>query len=432
MDNKYFEVSPRIVQADTVSEITIRPLFDHVRLDADTEYTVTIYPAEERAGRGAAPESVFKLKPVGGELHVRQLFAGEQEHTLYVERAAGAEKFRIGDFRIYSLEADLFARRPYKGDLHIHSNQSDGRESPAYVAAACRRIGLDFMAVTDHHKYEPSLEAQRAFADVPVDLAIFPGEEVHHREPFNPVHIINFGGRFSVNALQAEKATYLAEVAAIEATLSDPALNPSRRTNYAQCLWTYQKIRESGGLGIFCHPYWVEGHRYNVSEPLIARHFADQPFDAYEVIGGFHRYETGSNVLQVARYHDERARGRQLPIVGVSDAHGCETGELFGWYYTIVFAASTELPVLISGVKELFSVAVEVLPGAPAHVHGPHRLVAYALFLMREVFPAHDALCHEEGSLMLAHAAGDPQAASSLARRQGSTRALYDRYWARR
>ena len=40
----------------------------------------------------------------------------------------------------------------------------------------------------------------------------------------------------------------------------------------------FADIRDAGGLSIFCHPYWVEGTRYNVAEALIARHFADQPF----------------------------------------------------------------------------------------------------------------------------------------------------------
>jgi len=35
-----------------------------------------------------------------------------------------------------------------------------------------------------------------------------------------------------------------------------------------------------------------------------------QPFDAFELIGGFHPYELDSNTLQVARYHEERAQGR--------------------------------------------------------------------------------------------------------------------------
>ncbi|MEG2076134.1 MAG: hypothetical protein RRY34_06490, partial [Victivallaceae bacterium] len=69
-------------------------------------------------------------------------------------------------------------------------------EAPIYVAARYREAGFDFMAVTDHHRYAPSLEAINFWQNKPIELKLFPGEEVH--APGNPVHIINFGSKFSV------------------------------------------------------------------------------------------------------------------------------------------------------------------------------------------------------------------------------------------
>ena len=69
------------------------------------------------------------------------------------------------------------------------------------------------------------------------------------------------------------------------------------------------------------------------------------------------------------------------------------------------------------------------LPGETARAFGPFRLVRYAQFLMREVFPAHDDLCREEGRLMLEHAAGDMQAAPALSGLKGRATSLYDRWW---
>ena len=235
---------------------------------------------------------------------------------------------------MYSLAADLYARRPLKGDFHLHSNRSDGREDPAEVAACSRAIGLDFMAVTDHRRYAPSIEAIDAFAGVETDLAMVPGEEVH--PPDNPVHMIHFGGRFSINDLFAGDA-YRAEVAAIEQSLGELPAGVSRY-QYASCVWVFEKIRQAGGLGVFCHPYWFTQNRYTPSGAITSALLANQPFDAFELIGGFHRFEVDSNTLQVARYHHEQAQGRRVPIVGASDAHGCHSGKLFGWYYTILFA----------------------------------------------------------------------------------------------
>jgi hypothetical protein len=424
-DAVHFDVFPKVVAADSEAEITIRPEHDAGFFRADRVYEVTYFPCEEIARRSGWPA---KNKPparlTAGALMVRQFFEAEQEHLLLVEEVAGDKRVRVGEFRVYSVASDLFARRPFKGDFHIHSNRSDGRESPAYVAGACRRIGMDLMAVTDHGRYAPSIEAQAAYSGVDIDLAIYPGEEVH--PPDNPAHMINFGGRFSVNDLFLKKDEYSAAVAAVEKKLGALPEGVDRR-QYASCLWTFDRIREGGGLAIFCHPYWFYEHRYTPSAALTAQLLEAQPYDAFELIGGYHKWEAESNALQVARYHEERSQGRKVPIVGSSDAHGCERGELFGWYYTIVFAASAGLPDIIEGVKGLYSVAVEALPGETPRAHGPFRLVKYAMFLMREVFPRHDALCVEEGRLMLAHANGEPEAAEALAGMRGRTKRLYER-----
>jgi hypothetical protein len=193
--------------------------------------------------------------------------------------------------------------------------------------------------------------------------------------------------------------------------------------------WAFDKVREAGGLAVFCHPYWAFGAHYSLAEAYIDYIFATQPFDALELIGGFMLHETESNLLQVARYHEERARGRVLPIVGASDSHGCERGDLFGWYYTIVFSSSSELSELLATIKDGYSVAVDALPGADARVHGPFRLVKYAHYLLREIFPFHDELCVDEGRSMRQYLSGDPDAGEALARTTGRVARLYDGLW---
>jgi hypothetical protein len=279
----------------------------------------------------------------------------------------------------------------------------------------CRKIGLDFMALTDHGKYVPSLEAQQAFREVPVDLKIYPGEEVH--PPGNPIHIVNFGGRFSVNELFRGEA-YAPEVQALQAELGTPAgANPYW---VASAAWCFNKIREAGGLGIFCHPYWFANQMVRIPESLTSAMFEMQPYDALELIGGYFKHEAWSNNWQVARYYEETAKGKRIPIVGVSDAHGCHK-DLFGWYYTIVLARSSELEELVMSIKEGYSVAVEWMAGEVARVYGPFRLVKYAHFLLEEVFPGLDALCWEEGELMIACLNGEVDALERLGQRQGRT-----------
>lgn len=424
---KYFEVLPKLVRAGRQSTVSIRSLFGDLK--DGMEYEIKCIPVE------GGSIHVARARAYRSTIRLSLPFAGEGEYSLVVQEpasssTAGAGSERTLVFSVYALEDDLWERRPFKGDLHMHSRYSDGRESPAYVAGACRLIGLDFMAVTDHGMYRPSLEAQAAFAGVRHDLRIFAGEEVH--PPDNPVHIINFGGSFSLNELfRNEPDQYRSEVARLMQDLGELPAGVDRY-QYASCLWCFERIRQAGGLGIFCHPYWTWNNRYYVDAALTEKLLHDVPFDALELISGYHLDEVESNMLQVARYNELRAEGRRIPIVGVSDAHGCETGSLFGWYYTIVFSPDLELTSLVASIKDLYSVAVEALPGdepvdQQARVYGPYRLVKYARFLLREVLPLHDELCAEEGRYMLRYVAGDSEAAAKLAACEGQTRRLWER-----
>jgi len=425
-ENRYYDISPRIVRAGQEAEIAIRPLFGHCSFTPESRYSLSLLPLESLAGQtGWQEPQALPFSLAEGVLRFRHHFDSEQEYAILLHRTNRGETRLEAEFRLYALAEDLYSRRPYKGDTHLHTYYSDGWEAPAYVAAACRKIGMDFAAITDHHQYAPSLEAIRTYETVPVDLRMYPGEEVH--PPDNPVHIVNFGGSFSINELFKSDA-YRNEVKAIEQRLTDLPAQVNRYA-LASCIWCFENIRVGNGLGIFCHPYWISNHRYDVPLYLTNLLFERQPFDALELIGGYFRPEIDSNTLQVARYQEERALGRRIPIVGASDSHGCERGELFGWYYTVVFAPSANLPDLIGSIKDLFSVAVEALPGEVGRAYGPFRLVKYTLFLMAEVFPQHDELCAEEGSWMLAYAAGDPQAAERLRLLQGQVRRFYDHLW---
>lgn len=254
-----------IVPANRVSEIVIRPRFDHARFEPGKEYGIQHMLMEDSLRHANVPQqSTCTTKPrQDGNLHFRSFFEGEQEHVIRIVHPAPENKApAVTTLRLYSLLPDLFARRPFKGDVHMHSCRSDGRECPAYLVAACRRIGLDFTAVTDHHKYEPSLEAMAAYKGVKLDLRLLPGEEVHL--PRHPVHMINYGGSFSVNAASKESA-YEKEVAAIRERIAERLPRGVDPYVAAGCLWGFRKIREAGGLAIYCHPHWIWGASYNVA-----------------------------------------------------------------------------------------------------------------------------------------------------------------------
>ncbi len=417
---RFHRVSPTVLKVGATCTVRIEPLFEHVTPPDGASLTAVV------AERDTRRRHALDVSRNGRALELTFTPATEQEYAVILTTTRDGETVRREEFALYALEADLHGLRPWKGDFHIHSNRSDGREAPAYVAAACRRIGLDFMALTDHRKYGPSLEARDAFARVATDLRIFPGEEVH--PPDNPVHMVNFGGGASINAMFADPAFCESGIGAVDARL-DVDLPADEKRVFASCVWVFDRIREAGGIGVLCHPYWITGDGYNISEPLQAAFYARRPFDALEIIGGYYRHQLESNALAVARWQEERSKGRAMPVVGVSDAHGCERGELFGWYYSVVFAPSAGFADLRRAILDERSVAVEAVEGEFPRLHGPFRLVKLAYFLLREIFPFHDELCAEEGRSMHEFLAGEADAASRLAALQGRVPALYDRLW---
>lgn len=429
-ENRYFDVYPKIVPANSSVLITIRDRYGQSFLRDDKEYEMKYFPLERFSQTGEYKYQEAKiLKPHNGTLKIQQFFTGEQEHIIEICEKGNEKHAHRWQFRIYSLEPDLFCRKPYKGDMHMHTHYSDGYESPAFVTASCRKIGLDFMAITDHRQFYPSIESQEAFKDLDLDMLILRGEEVH--PPFNPVHMINFGGNFSINELiKNNEKDYYSEVEKIKEKISE-VKDEDARFQCASCIWTFERIRQGGGLGIFCHPYWQVREGYYISDTVISYLLKNKPFDAMEIISGYYRHEEDSNTLQVARYHEERAKGNNIPVVGVSDSHGCVNRDLFGWYYTIVFSPELKQEIIIKSIKELYSVAVEAIPGESPRAYGDFRLVKYALYLMREIFPDHDEICFDEGKLMLRYLEGNSNTADLIEKQKGRVPSLYDKLWAK-
>jgi hypothetical protein len=430
-ENRFFDVLPRLVPANQTSVVEIVPIQENSKFKENCTYELTYAPMISLPQKGGwAPGKKITIVPENGRLRITALFEGEQEHALVLESTCDGKKRTVGQFHVYSLTEDLYRLRPYKGDFHLHSHYSDGVESPAYVAGACRRAGLHFMALTDHRYYASSINARDAFAGLAVDLRIYPGEEVH--APDNPVHIVSFGANAGITELyRNDETAYRKEVAALVESLPQTPAGVNR-FRYAASRWVVDRIHERKGMAMFCHPYWVTSNRHNLDESLLDHIFETRIFDAFELISGDSRESilmTDINALQVARYQEERAKGRHIPVCGISDAHGVERSDGFGRYFTVCFSSSPDLLDLIAAIKDLRSVAVECPGGELQRSYGPFRLVRYTHFLMREVFPQHDELCYDEGRLMIQHASGDSSAAAKIALLHGQTAAFYERCW---
>lgn len=195
---------------------------------------------------------------------------------------------------------------------------------------------------------------------------------------------------------------------------------------YACCYWVFEQIRKAEGLGIFAHPYWVNDV-YHVPERVLSYIFEQQPFDAFEVLGGESYYE--QNGFQTLRYYDLRAKGMDFPIVGSTDSHSSVNNANAHVASTMVFARGNERASLIEAVKSKYSVAIDGV-SAEYRLVGDFRLARYACFLLEEFFPLHDELCFEEGRAMKDYACGEEGARDILTVLCGRMKRQREKYFA--
>lgn len=424
-----YDIYPLVVVKDKPAEIHIVPTGGRREFEPGKEYTVG-YVAIECGDPDAFPAtSDFKYEKVtckeDGSFLLKHTFDKEQEYHICFD---DSDDKRVRRFSIYCVDTDLDGRYPFVGDLHMHTTRSDGREDPAVVCANYRRYGYDFTVVSDHQRYYPSLEAIEAYKDVKIDMNIVPGEEVHMPPVYgmrNAVHIVNFGGEYSINALtqgehwedKGTAAEYRSlngkcpdvmsydEYQAKMQALADKTEVPDNvdALPYAVCCWIFDEIKKANGLGIFAHPTWKRDS-YHVPEAFSRYMIDTKPFDAFEVLGGENYFE--QNGFQTIMYYDALARGIKLPIVGSTDSHSSYyTNRNAFICETIVFSPENERTALIQSIKDFYSTAVDTI-STEYRIVGENRLVRYSRFLLDNFFPIHDEYCYEEGRLMKQYITG--------------------------
>src|SRR5581483_8667946 len=205
----------------------------------------------------------------------------------------------------------------YKGDLHAHTNHSDGHWSLQELAESARTYGLDFIALTDHNTITGLPEIAEASGD---DLLIIPGMEV---TTFNG-HAVSLGTDRWIDWRAGHN----------ERTMNTIA----------------EQVRTAGGVFVVVHPdaphdpvctgcRWV----YPNFDPNLA--------NAVQVWGGSywnHPDEHNSGCLQF--WKDWLNLGYRLTAVGGTDTHGPDGwGENSGWTY--VWAEELSVQAILAGIR---------------------------------------------------------------------------------
>jgi len=432
----YYDIFPKVVAAGKPTQITIRPLGRQSAFPA--EVPLKVFPLQERIYNlddTPRQRGDYLLTPCeDGCLRFTHAFCGEQEHYVQIDTIYRGEpkKMRLS---VYSVEGDLVGKIPLMGDMHLHTSHDGGRQAPPFVAATLRQRGYDFIAITDHEDFMGSLECIDAYRDVPVEMNLMTGEEVHL--PDCHLHCIHVGGRYSINAMVKDNLEKMKRDA-LPATMENhpdtwmktedgdfPGTMDSEEfhrviNEYAETLdipeglpkyvyagfcWECEQIRKAGGMVIFPHPYWIQKDgAYHADERLTRHMFETKPFDAFEVLGGELYLE--QNGHQAVHYYEAKAKGLNIPIVGSSDSHSCVNNRSAFIAETICFAEENTPAGVMNAVRAGRSVALDTI-SAEFRLVGDFRLVKYACFLMNEYFPLHQESCYEQGRAMKEYYCGD-------------------------
>lgn len=412
-----YSISPAIVPSGKSTTVTIKGHGQYHRFFDDVEYIVRVIPKEEKDYSIDDDLNIFaiefntvKAKVQDGVLSFDYIFRGEQEwaisvmaknkdhdpHTDWMHPLFSGkwsmqffDDFKL-DFRVYSLEEDLYGCKAYKGDPHIHTEFSDGYDSPEQFCSHYRGFGYDFVAVTDHYEYPASLRAIDKMSELQTNFTVFPGEEVHVKQS-GRFHMVNFNGKSSVNTkIRYDYDQVKAEVKELAKKFDE--FDESEAMELAWTQWITEEIRKTGGISIYPHPYWTVKDIYNHSTHTSKEIFKHRLFDVFEIVGGFPSPAPENN-LQATLYYELRGEGYRFPVVGASDAHiGTDHGQSScAINSTCVFAKSPEdIPDAILASK---STAVSHYPNEPEKVYGEFRLVRYTHFLLENYFPMHTELC---------------------------------------
>jgi len=227
------------------------------------------------------------------------------------ELSAGTYEIMIGAYKIpsengldvtYEIEYQPKVARWLSGDLHMHSTASDGQYDTYVLAKKAKKVGLDFIAITDHNNfsenfYLPNIE----------QLTIIMGVEWTHY--MGHMNIMGLPAPFESFVLNTEEdmANFISDVHSKGAIVT--ANHP--KDNGCPYLWS------------------------------------SDDYDLFEIWNGPMR---PSNMRAIQMWHELLMEGKRVPIVGGSDYHRSLHPVFLGHPTTRVFAKSNSQEDILEGI----------------------------------------------------------------------------------
>lgn len=180
----------------------------------------------------------------------------------------------------------------FKGNIHTHTERSDGKIPVAGVVGIYKDLGYDFLAITDHNRVFKSDE----FND---GIYIIPGMEIHSRRAMD------------------QKTHHMVALTTYDndQVLHDQIIDNTVWTTASESVCELaDKTSALGFMMVYCHPVWSR---------MDPEEYIDAEFTSLEVYNGIceFKYDHGN-----AEQHWDYIlrRGRKVWGVAADDCHGGE------------------------------------------------------------------------------------------------------------
>ncbi|MFF0267626.1 CehA/McbA family metallohydrolase [Kribbella sp. NPDC004536] len=264
-----------------------------------TEATAGYLPGDVMPGTWHVVLGPYQVAPQGLDYHVEVTLTYGDPGPRYVPSYPPAKAKGRG-------------RDWYRGDCHLHTVYSDGRNQPADVAAGARAAGLDFMVSTDHNT-SASHGAWGPLAGD--DLLIVTGEEVTTRN----------GHWLALGTKPGEWIDWRFRA-------RDGVFDRIQR-----------QVHRAGGLCVSAHLYcpWI-GSEWK---------FGFEGLDATEVWTGPWGWDDDAAVSTWANLLSAAVREKKpwLPAMGNSDAHN--PTNVIGLPHNVVLADDLSRDAVLAGIR---------------------------------------------------------------------------------
>lgn len=197
----------------------------------------------------------------------------------------------------------------YRGELHLHSSESDGKASAAEVARAVEEIGLDFASLTDHYTVSGWHHMRQALTG---RTLLIRGCEVTSRRGHANLH-----GVSEPIDPHADRAEW---------TLRDVAA----------------AVHAQGGLFCVNHPF----------SGVLGWRAEEVPWDEIDAMEVVHALSGPGNNLQLGLWDHHLRLGRKIVGIAGTDSHHPERGaHSLGRLTNWVYADSLTERGLIAGIR---------------------------------------------------------------------------------